>query len=1049
MIDDVFGPQERAIRRAIVAVLGWFPPWARSVVALAGMWFCCTYFVASFWQQRKDGEPAQAIYVTLALFVASLLLNEYAKPKPKLESARPPGLGDYKIPTATEGRPLPVLWGRCRVDSPNVTWYGDVRQEAINVKVKTGLWSSKTFTSGFRSYVAWQQSVCHGGDGTAVTLYGAWLGDAKVFSSPVTTNTSFLIDELDLYGGDIGNGGVQMEVEFYTGTSTQPVSTFLDTIERQRNQLAATQSAPRYGGVCHMVVRQIGAAAAVGGAYVGNSTTVKQLSVDIGRTPALFPGQSAGQNLIGSDGDVNPANALYELLTNSLWGFGVPAAEIDTGPGSTFLAAANTCIAEGNGLSWFIDGELIGDDVLKELERQMDGVAFRDLDTGKWVINLARADYDIDDVPEFTVSNTKLVSYQQSTWEDTSNQVQLLFHDRANDYKETYAPAHDTANAQIRGGGSISSAIMEPVQVRFPGVKTAANAGNLAWREMRTLGYPLARATFRVNKEQWNLALGSPIAWTSAKYGRTKLPMRVVSILDGKLESNAMTVSCVQDVFYFLAPSFAVPSVTAWVPPVVTLVAYPSDEQILIEAPRAIIVRDPVPGNVFLGAFALPGDPQPLHVGRSWYMLSAARQTNESGYRAINVANLGGLTSNSIQQFMGIGELSVALPRGQANPRSTITVVAPSSFADQFDNQTSVTSLGTDLSHLIMIGGEFMLVRQATWSSGTLTLTDVYRGALDSVQESHASGAKVYFLFFGSDLARWPSLLAAYSGISVTIELRATNGGEQFAGATTPVVIPNTTRASRPYPPSAPLYNGSGTPFTTPSLEGAGSGLNGFRIDVAWWRRNFSTEDEVAALTADDASTSASTEYRLEVRADPLGANTLVGSISAWTTGTGPIQLLRTDVITAAPAGTLLRVLLRSRHDYTDQLGNSITDRESRYDMAHDVTPSSALTGLFYFNGASTVGLAANVASASYTAVATGTFTVNIGAVQASALIEVSLNGGAFSTVIAAGLTTGTFSATSGDTIRVRRTVSEAPNPQFVELRNPSSVAVAYGIFRS
>lgn len=214
---------------------------------------------------------------------------------------------------------------------------------------------------------------------------------------------------------------------------------------------------------------------------------------------------------------------------------------------------------------------------------------------------------------------------------------------------------------------------------------------------------------------------------------------------------------------------------------------------------------------------------------------------------------------------------------------------------------------------------------------------------------------------------------------------------------------------------------------------------------MTWTRRDYETQNEAGAVTGDETPT-VSTEYQVEVRADPAGANTLVGSISAFATGTGPVQVTRNNILMAAAAGTLLRVLVRSRHTDPDS-GDLL---QSKYDCEHDVTPTSSLTGQFRLN-TGTSGLAANVASASYTAAATGTFTVNIGAAQASANIQVSLNAGAWTTVIAGGaaLTTGTFSATSGDGIRLRRTVNEAPNPQFVELRNPSSTAVAYGVFNN
>lgn len=1022
--------------------LGWFPWWGRGLVAFGILWAGCASFVQSF-HPREPGEPVLAFWQTLILLVISVVLQEYLRPKPKLEDARPSGIGDFKFPTATEGRPVPLLWGRARIESPNLVWFGDVTQRAIYKKVKTGLWSSKSFIVGYQNFVAMQLVLCRGGTAT-VALRGVWVGDTPVFSGNITatTQSAVTIDEPALFGGnDTGNGGFQADLDFFNGSNSQFVSDFLNVNSRQRIMTAPTPTAPGYRGTCYVVVHEIGSATIARGAYVGNSTDIKPMAFDVERVPALFSGQSAGQNRIGSEGDTNPINVIFEYLTNQEWGLGDPVTEVDVGAGSSFLSASDRMIAEANGFSFLLDTERVGDELLRELERQIDGVVYRSPATGKWTIKLARADYDINTVPEFSPSNAQLAAYTQSGWEDTTNQVQVLFNKRDDDYKEAFALAQDSANAQIVGGGSATSALLSPAQVRFPGVKTSALAAQLAWRELRTLAYPMARATLLIDRAFWNLELGSVVAWTWPRYGFTKLPMRVTAIDYGELDSATLRVTLVQDVFYFAAPSYAAPAATSWEPPVVDLVAYPANKQVIIEAPRALIVRDPLltgqtGGSPIIGANSnLP-------------FFAAERQTAETGYRQYLFAAPSPPTAPGqvVQQFMGVGVLVTSLPRGQANPRGTIAVTAPASFAQQFDNQMDAGTLGTELAHLILIGNELLLVLTATWSAGTLTLNTVYRGALDTAQESHAPGALVYFLFFGGDLWRNNFGYAQNYGVAVNAGIRAITETSEFSGTITAVNLPASKRPTRPYPPAAILYNGSGTTFTTPSLEGAGSGIGGFRIDVAWWRRRYDTLDEVFALTGDDSGVHASTEYRLEVRADPLGANTLVGAISAWTTGAGPLQVSRADILTAAAAGTLLRFLIRARHDFgPDSQGNSNIDIESRYDFAHDVTPSSALTGLFYFGG----GLAANVASASYTAAATGTFTLAIGAAQATAAIQVSINGGAFATVITATTTSGTFSATSGDTIRVRRTANEAPQPNYVELRNPSAAVVAYGTFKN
>lgn len=64
-----------------------------------------------------------AIYALLAIaLVASI-------PKPQSQPA--PEAQNIEVPTAEEGRAIPVLFGTRHLKGPNVTWYGDFKTEEV------------------------------------------------------------------------------------------------------------------------------------------------------------------------------------------------------------------------------------------------------------------------------------------------------------------------------------------------------------------------------------------------------------------------------------------------------------------------------------------------------------------------------------------------------------------------------------------------------------------------------------------------------------------------------------------------------------------------------------------------------------------------------------------------------------------------------------------------------------------------------------------------------------------------------------------------------
>jgi len=70
----------------------------------------------------------------VVIFIAALVIANQLMPK--TQSQPPAGLGDFKVPTAEEGREIPVLFGTRDIEGPNVVWYGDLR--VVPIQKKTG-----------------------------------------------------------------------------------------------------------------------------------------------------------------------------------------------------------------------------------------------------------------------------------------------------------------------------------------------------------------------------------------------------------------------------------------------------------------------------------------------------------------------------------------------------------------------------------------------------------------------------------------------------------------------------------------------------------------------------------------------------------------------------------------------------------------------------------------------------------------------------------------------------------------------------------------------
>lgn len=949
------------------------------------------------------------LLISFLVYVAVYLLSELLRPKPNFEDAKPAGLGDFDFPTATEDRVVPLIWGTIQLSGPNVVWYGDLKQKPIKETVKTGLFSSDDVVVGFKYLIGIQFGLCRGDSVDSCQLRRIWIGEEEVFSGSVTSEaTDIVIDSPNLFGGiEQGTGGVTGTVRFFPGTETQAASTYLSPFQQEGGDT------PAYRGTCHLVAEQV---------YVGTSANMKPWWFELRRIPT---GLGASNSLVNSN-DAGLAHVAYEAMTNDEWGLGLPAADIDV---SNFQTQAATLFTEGNGFSFVLDGRRQVSDLTTMLEEQMGGRIFLNGSTGKWQIKLARADYVLASLPELTVANVREVkSFSRGAWDETSNHVTVKFDDRALDYKGTFALAQDMANQRIQSR-TVTAA------ENYPGVKNAALANNLAWRTLRGLSTPLAKAVVLVDRSFWNTVPVSVVKWTWPELGISELPMRVMKVDLGTLQDDTIELTLVQDVFAFEEATYGDPFGTGWTPPDDNLPALDADEQVVIEAPRAFVIREP-------GFGGTPTD-------KIW---AGFHETNNETTATImerhHPTTPSGAFSMAGQIFSAflVGELANAIEPG-ASPSTIEVTPTTDPQAEILEDLVAKTAaqVGQDLANVLYIGGEMIGFLTVAANASNVDFESCYRGFLDTAQRAHAAGTKVYVLSAGGNLTTtdFPP------GDVVHIKLLTKSLTDELAEASaTQVVVDLDNRIRRPYPPAEPAVNGTVYPPGTVSLDVAfGSGLDGEGLELHYARRDFRAPDELLAVSDDEASlpagfpTDNSTEYQVLVRNDPDGANTLLFTIP-WGTAQNDHEVSRTRILryTNGTIPTRMRLQVETRHTFEAVVFEALQDVLCDFDTA-----SADLTGLFNLTT-----LDDSEVSPGFTATDTGTYTFTIGTdLFTTGAVEARINAGAFVSVIASGGgTTGTLpGVTAGDTIEVRHTQTGGNTTETLLLvEDNSGDDIAYGV---
>lgn len=865
--------------------------------------------------------------------------------------------------------------------------------------------------------------VSSGGIGQGLEYSATTFVPATVTSDPAATASadqtmirpgdSIYVRDRAFHDGDAtagGQGGLELLLTLSDGDADESALTPYTTgIEGQSGYEPSDRPAP-YSSAASGYPGIVTLTPTLRHNYYGRSNVLPQITAEVQRIPRFFNLPDATIKVNGVD--ANPALCLYECLTDTDWGLGIPGGRIDE---AAFIAAAQTLATEGHGYSRMVQEQTSVDDLMAEIEAEIDGLVYLD-STGRWTVRLIRDDYAKDDLVVIDDSNILgIQNLERKTYEDPTNSVTVSYADRARDYESNDVTAFDQASLQESGLEERNS------RQTLAGVTNEALAVSIANRMVRQISTPQATLRLSVDRSLWHLEPGQPVLVRTAQLGLDEMVMRVSKLNLGKPGADRLTLTLTEDVFSSPSQETLLPatdSVNGDFGDAVS--ALDADQQVAIEAPRRLV-----------------------DLSSSTY--STAHRVAVAGGQISQMTSLhvdvDGGTDRTVLFVSYPAKLSKDLGRETATATPSITLEADNApaVAAMFKQNADLEAL----DNLILVGDELMLVSSAHLSGDEVSLNTVYRGVLDTAQTTHAAGTPVFVLKPTSSL-----LTEQFSvGDSPVIDLRPKFGGTTVsAGDATDITLTVGDRYNKPYPPSRILVNGQ--PWAEAAAFSDLDETTG--VTVGLIRRSWRSTSIIDALDQDSddidggylAADSTSHTVRVYV-IDPVTNERAANDALLWTGDTSDHQ------IEFPQAYALMG-------EATNELGEAVDSHvsatfevevQARHIEGFDAKDADQVVTHRFTGDPATEDLerltvAQGTEVVSFTASATGTLDILLpyGAVFQN--LEAQVAGGGYSSVVPFSTTSGTLAVTAGQQVDLRFTA--APTGINADVQVPALVSVSY-----
>lgn len=707
-----------------------------------------------------------AFWAMFLQYVVTFLISELLRPKPDLENAKPASLGDFQFPTADEGRAVPIVWGTVRLNGPNIGWYGDLKTKAIKKKVKTGMFSSDYVIVGYRYFLGIDFMLCRGSFAPGVVdlkngIRRIWIDDEQLRGPSSTFQASGTISfQEEYFFGGKDEGGIIGRLRIHPGSVGQAIDPYMNGVSEINSTLL-----PNYRGTAHVVLEQM---------EVGNSARVTPWSFEVRRVPNGL-NIDVSPALVNGHG-ANPANVIYEIMTNAEWGLGITNIDV-----IQFQEAAVVLAQEGNSYGRIMDRPQQAKSILAEIQQQIDGFIVQEPITKLWQLRLVReTDYPspVTDVPLFDESNTFDMEFTRGSWADTTNQVKVQFTDKDKEFKSTFAVAQDMANKIIQQDDDVTTTL------NMTGIQDRSVANEFAWRELRTLSYPLAKGKIKADRSHISLLPGDLARITWPPYGIENMFIRVTRIQLGTDSANEIIYDFAEDIFRQEIPSFTDPIDTLWV--------RTSSDPVNASAIRII---------------DLPLGLQEINNGQEYGLLVTrgnGLQASYSIYYKETASTVPDLTRNNtiilaedVSPFTPSALLAGSIEVNEGSPNSFTNdniLIDTVTDIDEIDQSAVVDDLDTSFTvqtpqNLILVDDEIMFFESLTEvGGGQWQLNNVHRGMFDTAVAPHDDNSIVWFMSEG--MAEIDHTFASTTNAFAIWAMSNAGGGTQDAPDSSPTGSP-------------------------------------------------------------------------------------------------------------------------------------------------------------------------------------------------------------------------------------------------------------------
>lgn len=343
-------------------------------------------------------------------------------------------LGDFEpesVPTTQEAVVVPVVQGRARLGVTFLDGALDARAKAVRKNVG----KNKT-TIGYKYYADIGMLVCMGPVTRLLEIYEAdelaWSGDVQ----------------------DSGAGYADISVDgigparFRFGTANQTQDGYIYS--------AANHPGYKYQAVIEFS-RQ----------YFGRDTTsARSIEVVVERLPDV------PDSIKEIDGRANPAGALYEVLTNEVWGLGMSADLLDL---SSFEEVAALLSADGYGMSYVWNSDEDAPAVAEEIMDSFSGGLRWDPALRQYrLVQSYRLPDDPGSLLEISAAEcSALPSTTMTAWCATPGEIRLDYTDADDEYEEKQILKVSNASIIVNGRKEMATYAYDEVDNQALALKMA------------------------------------------------------------------------------------------------------------------------------------------------------------------------------------------------------------------------------------------------------------------------------------------------------------------------------------------------------------------------------------------------------------------------------------------------------------------------------------------------------------------------------------------------------------------------------------------------